>query len=87
MDKPVTQAEIKREKQSKEVEPKTTVTNITSPGRMITLQLRDKNVDFYVGERSIYVNPGKSFTERASLFNADQLSNLQAKGEIKVLNG
>jgi len=85
MDRPLTQREIKKEKQSRSEEPKTMITNMTK--RMIVLQVREKGSDFYVGERSIQVGPGRSFTDRASLFNSDQLSNLKAKGEIRVLEG
>ena len=85
MDRPLTQREIKQQKRSKAEEPKITVENLNK--RILTLQLRDKNSDFYVGERSVQIGPHKSLTERESLFNAAQLSNLKAKGEIRVVGG
>ena len=83
MDRPQTQREIQKERMSKAEEPKTTVENLTK--RTLILQLRDQNSDFYIGERSIHVGPHKTLTERTSLFNSDQLSNLRARGEIRVV--
>jgi len=83
MSKPMTQREIKQTKRSKSDEPKATVENLTK--RTLVLQLRDQNADFYVGERSVYIGPHKTLTERISLFNANQISNLRAKGEIRVV--
>jgi hypothetical protein len=85
MGRPLTQKEIKKDVRSKAEEPRTTVTNVTK--RTIPLQLRDQNADFYVSERSVQIGAGKTFTDRTSLFNPSQLSNLQAKGEIRVLGG
>ena len=85
MDRPQTQREIEQVARSKAEEPRTTVENLTK--RTLVLQLREKNSDFYVGERSIHIGSHKSLTERASLFNAAQLSNLKAKGEIRVVGG
>lgn len=81
--RPLTQREILKNKKSKASEPQVTVTNRTK--RMLTIQLRDVDSDFYVSERSIYINPGKSYTDRHSIFNENQLSNLKAKGEISVI--
>lgn len=83
MNRPLTQREIKKERQSKADEPKTMVTNMTK--RTLILQVREKGSDFYIGERSIHVGPGRSFSDRSSIFNEDQLSNLKAKGEIRVM--
>jgi len=83
MSRPLTQREIKQSKATKEDESRATVENLTN--RMLVLQLRDQNSDFYVGERSIYVGPHKSLTEKVSLFNTSQISNLKAKGEIRVV--
>ena len=83
MNRPLTQREIKQTKKSKADEPKVTVENLTR--RTLVLQLRDPDADFYVGEKSIYVGPRKILTERVSLFNASQISNLRAKGEIRVV--
>jgi hypothetical protein len=85
MSKPLTQREIKQQKRSKAEEPKITVENLNK--RILTLQLRDQNSDFYVGERSVQIGPHKTLTERESLFNAAQLSNLKAKGQIRVVGG
>jgi len=85
MDRPKTQREIKQNVRSKAEEPKITVENLNK--RTLVLQLREQNSDFYVGERSVYVGPNKSITERKSLFNQDQLSNLRARGEIRVVGG
>lgn len=85
MSRPLTQRDIKKEKRSKAEEPRTTIENLTK--RTLILQLRDKNSDFYVGERSIHIGPRKSITERNSLFNTDQLSNLKARGEIRIVGG
>jgi hypothetical protein len=82
MDRPLTQREIKQRAKSKEAEEKITVSNV-SKGTVI-VQVREKSSDFYVGERSIYINPGKSYTDRQSLFNEAQLSNLQARGDVRV---
>lgn len=83
MNRPLTQREIKNQKISKEKEPKATVENLTK--RTLVLQLRDKNSDFYIGEKSVHIGPRKTLTERVSLFNAHQISNLRAKGEIRVV--
>lgn len=84
MGRPLTQRELKKQKSSKVQEPRLTVTNMNRK-RSITLQVRDGDSDFYVGERAIYIAPGKSYTDRTSVFNEDQISNLKAKGEIRVL--
>lgn len=83
MDKPVTQREIANQRKSKADEPRITVENLKR--RILTLQLRDQSADFYIGERSIQIGPHKSLTERKSLFNSAQLSNLRAKGDIRVV--
>jgi len=85
MDRPQTQREIQKSKTSKASEPKTTVENLTK--RTLILQLRDQNSDFYVGEKAIHIGPHKTLTERTSLFNAGQLSNLKARGELRVVGG
>lgn len=85
MDRPQTQREIQQSKRSKAEEPKTTIENLTK--RTLVLQLRDQNTDFYVGERSVHIGPHKTLTERTSLFNSGQLSNLRAKGELRVVGG
>lgn len=85
MDRPLTQREIKQQKKSKAEEPKITIENLNK--RILTIQLRDQNSDFYVGERSVQLGPRKSLTERESLFNSAQLSNLKAKGDIRVVGG
>lgn len=82
MNRPLTQREIQKKQESVSDEPKVIVTNCTK--RTIIIQLRDKESDFYVGERAIYIGPGKSFAERATLFNLDQLANLKVKGDIKL---
>lgn len=84
VDRPLTQREIQKEKRSKAEEPKMMVTNMTK--RSIPIQVRENGSDFYIGERSVMIGPGKSFTERMSLFNESQISNLRAKGEIRVLD-
>lgn len=83
MDKPVTQREIANQTKSKASEPRITVENLKK--RILTLQLRDQNSDFYVGERSVQIGSHKSLTERKSLFNSAQLSNLRAKGDIRII--
>jgi len=81
--RPMTQRELKQVKTSKTSEPKATVENLTR--RTLVIQLRDQNSDFYVGERAIHISSGKTLTERVSLFNASQISNLRARGEIRVI--
>ena len=83
MDKPQTQREIKKQQKSKAEEPRATVTNMTKG--TIILQVRDKNHDFYVGERSIFIREGGSYTDRVSMFNGDQLHNLKARGDIRII--
>lgn len=82
--RPLTQREIKNRKTDKANEPRVTVSNTTK--RMIILQLRDKNSDFYLSERSIYLRPGKMYSDRRSLFNESQLNNLRAKGEVRIIS-
>jgi len=83
MSRPLTQREIKQTKQSKTKEQTATVENLTR--RTLILQLRDQNSDFYVGEKAIHIGPHKTLTERVSLFNSSQISNLKARGEIRVV--
>lgn len=85
MNRPHTQREIKKFAESKQSEPRISVTNIKKS--MIVLSVREPGSDFYIGERSIYINPGKTYVNRESMFNEQQISNLKAKGEISVLNG
>jgi hypothetical protein len=85
MSRPHTQREIKKFAESKKSEPRVSVTNIKKS--MVILSVREPGSDFYIGEKSIYINPGKTYTNRKSLFNEQQISNLKAKGEISVLNG
>lgn len=83
MNRPMTQREIKQARRSKADEPHATVENLTK--RTLILQLREQNSDFYVGERAVHVGPRKTLTERTSLFNSAQISNLKARGEIRVV--
>ena len=80
MNKPMTQREIKKQRSQKENEPQLSVFN--SSKTMIPIQLREPGSDFYVSEKSIYLSPGKSYTDRTSLFNEHQIENLRAKGKI-----
>lgn len=81
--RPLTQNEIKKSVENLESEPRISVTNMDK--HMLVLQIREPGSDFFIGERSVYIKSGKTFTERKSLFNQSQISNLRSKGKIKVL--
>jgi len=82
--RPLTQRELKKIRKAKEADgERMTVYNPTK--RMIPIQVRDVGRDFFVSEQSIYVGPGKRYTDKRSRFNMDQIANLQAKGEIKII--
>ena len=83
-DRPLTQKELQKQQKSKASEPILTVTNISRKA-LITLHLREHGSDFYVGERSVRLKAGQSFTDRVSLFNDNQLSNLAARGAISII--
>ena len=85
--RPLTQREIKKAKAAEEGanEGKMTVYN-PSQSRMIPIQIRDPKKDFFVAEQTIQIGPQKTFTERKSFFNMDQIKNLTQKGDIRVVN-
>ena len=86
--KPLTQRELRavKKKASGDGEENMTVYN-PSPRKMIPIQIRKPGSDFYVGEQTIRIGPYKRYTNKKNFFNADQITNLRAKGFIKVISG
>jgi len=80
--KPLTQREIRRMKEESDKGDLLTVFNKTK--RMIPIQIREPSSDFFIGEQTIRIPSGKTYTDRSRVFNMNQLRNLEAKQEIKV---
>ena len=77
----MTQQEIKRAKaQAVDAEELTVYNNST---RMIPIQSRTPGSDFYVGEQTIRIKPGQTYSNVKAMFNMDQLRNLRVKQELQ----
>ncbi|MBD3405033.1 MAG: hypothetical protein GF411_02720 [Candidatus Lokiarchaeota archaeon] len=84
--RPLTQREIKKKKQVESKSAETMTVYNPSRAKMISIQVRDPSKDFYLSEQTIRIGPGKKYTNKKSFFNPNQLKNLGARGDIKVLS-
>jgi len=62
---------------------KVTVSNTSKA--MLPIQIRKPGSDFYIGERSIYLMPGKSYIDYEENFNFSQISNLSKQSKLKIV--
>lgn len=83
--RPLTQREIRQQRKEKDSESYVMIHNTSK--QSIPIQLRaPTGVDFYVGEQTIPLYPGKSGKFPKSRLIDNQLINLQKAGRIKVEN-
>ena len=86
--RPLTQRELRKQKEKKLGVHENDITIYNpSRSRMISVQVRDPESDFYIGEQTVHIHPGKRYTNKESRFNQAQLKNLQSKGELRIING
>ena len=84
MSKPLTQKQIKKEKIIASNTNYTTILNTSK--QMVTIQLKaPPGVDFFVGEQTITLMPGKFAQFPVSRLYNDQVKNHQKAGRIKIL--
>jgi len=54
--------------------------------QMIPLQVKPPGGDFFLHEQTVYLHPGKTVRLPKSFVNDKQISNLQARRQIQILN-
>lgn len=84
--KPLTQREIRQQKKQKTTG-RVVIYN-RDPKRPVQIQLRaPKGVDFFHGEQSTNLGPGKQCPYPASRLFVEQIVNHEKAGRIKILSG
>lgn len=85
MSHPLTQREIKQEKYSQTIVEYTTIMNVCK--QMIPIQLKSPDgVDFFIGEQTTVLMPGKLSKFPSMRLYWDQIQNHQKAGRIRVIS-
>lgn len=81
--RPLTQREIRNIRRKSE--DSKTISVFNPKKRVVHLQVREPSSDFYMGEQTIRISPNRAYVNKLNNFNINQLNNLRARGDIRII--